>query len=173
MNVFNTLILIQIFWKTKNWSIVFWLKPLRLKAHHFYSKLLCQKAMLKQIEWWLKNWPITKSGVLPVTALFLWKICFSFRTSWKESIWCTNDPNVHIYIFHKHWSLILGCFFPVSIHKWNTEFIFCSKLWYLWNAVGTRVIKNFNPIKNNLINKINLFLWKPGLTILCSMSEGI
>ena len=35
----------------------------------------------------------------------------------KELIWCTNDPNVHIHIFRKCWSLILGCFFPVKILK--------------------------------------------------------
>ena len=28
---------------------------------------------------------------------------------------CTNHPNVDIRIFGKRWSLILGCFFPVSI----------------------------------------------------------
>ena len=28
-----------------------------------------------------------KNGVLPVTALFSWKFCFSLRTSYKESIW--------------------------------------------------------------------------------------
>ena len=86
-----------------------------MKTHHFHSKLLRQKPILRQIEWQLQNWPITKSGVFPVTALFFWRICFSFRTSWKELIWCTNDPNVHIRIFHKRWSLILGCFFPVII----------------------------------------------------------
>ena len=32
-------------------------------------------------------------------------------------IWCTNYLNVHIRIFRKRWSLILGCFFPVSILK--------------------------------------------------------
>ena len=71
--------------------------------------------MLRQIEWRLQNGPITKSGVLPVTNLLFWKICSSFRTSWKKLIWCTNDPNVNIRIFRKRWSLILGCFFPVSI----------------------------------------------------------
>ena len=42
--------------------------------------------MLRQIEWRLQNGPITNSGVLPVTALFFWKICSSFRTSEKELI---------------------------------------------------------------------------------------
>ena len=37
----------------------------------------------------------------------------------KELNWCTNDPNVHIRIFRKRWSLILGYFLPVSILKDN------------------------------------------------------
>ena len=80
-NVFSALTLKQIFWKKKkNWSTVFELKPLRLKAHHFHWKLLCQKPMLTQIEWQLRNGLITKRGVLPVTTFF-WKIFSSFRTS--------------------------------------------------------------------------------------------
>ena len=37
--------------------------------------------MLRQIEWGLQNGPIIKSGVMLVTALRFWKICFSFSTS--------------------------------------------------------------------------------------------
>ena len=40
---------------------------MRLKTHHFHTKLLYQKPMLRQIEWWVQNGPITKNGVLPVT----------------------------------------------------------------------------------------------------------
>ena len=43
-------------------------QPLTLKTHHFHTKLLCQKPMLRQIEWQLQIGPITKNGVLPVTA---------------------------------------------------------------------------------------------------------
>ena len=42
--------------------------------------------MLKQIEWGVQNGPVTKNGVLPVTALFFQKFCFSLRTSCKELI---------------------------------------------------------------------------------------
>ena len=77
LNVFNTLTLIQIFWKTKT----FFQNWFTGKTRHFHSKLLCQKSMLRQIEWRLKNGPITKSGFLQVTALFFWKICFGFRIS--------------------------------------------------------------------------------------------
>ena len=70
----------------------------------------------------------------PVTALFLWKICFSFRTSrvilmLKELIWCTSDPNVDIRIFRKRWRLILEWFFLVSIL--NGKLHFCA----VWEAL--------------------------------------
>ena len=32
--------------------------------------MLCQKPMLRRIEWGVQNGPITKDGVLPVTSLF-------------------------------------------------------------------------------------------------------
>ena len=68
-------------------------KQVRLKMHYFHTKLPYQKPMLGQIEWWAKNGPVTKNGVLP------WKFCFSLRTSYQELIWCTNDPNAQIPIF--------------------------------------------------------------------------
>ena len=50
-----------------------------------------------------------------VTTLFFWKFCFSWRTSYKELIWCTNNPNVHnhtlLYVLEFH----LSVFFPVNI----------------------------------------------------------
>ena len=72
---FSILTLKQILWKTKtflkkNWSTAFYLKLLRLKMRYFHTKLLSQKPMLRQIEWWVENGPITKKGVLPATALF-------------------------------------------------------------------------------------------------------
>ena len=73
--------------------------------------------MLRQIEWGVQNWPITKNRVLPVTTFLFPKFCFSFGTSYIELIWCTNHPNVHIHTFWKRWNYTLGCFFPASIHK--------------------------------------------------------
>ena len=77
-------------------STVFWLIKNWLKTHHFHTKLPYQKPMLRQIAWWVQNGPITKNGELSVTALFLWKFCFCLRSSYKELIWCTSDPNAHI-----------------------------------------------------------------------------
>ena len=87
----------------------------RLKKHHFHTKLPHQKPMLRQIEWWVKNGPIKKNGVLPVTTLFFWKLYFILRTSYNELTWCTNDPNAYIRTFGKPWIFIWRCFFPVSI----------------------------------------------------------
>ena len=120
LSVFNTLILKQIFWKaiiffSKNWSTVYQFRVLRLKMHHFRTKLPYQKPMLRQIEWWVQNGPITKNGVLPVTTLFFWKCYFSLGTSYKELIWFTNDSNPHIRIFCNRWSVIWQCFSPLSI----------------------------------------------------------
>ena len=46
---------------------------------------------------------------------FFWEFCFSLRTSYKELIWCTNDPNAYIPTFCKRWSFIWRCFFLLSI----------------------------------------------------------
>ena len=36
---------------SKNWSTGFWWNVLRLKRQHSYKKLLCQKPMLRQVQW--------------------------------------------------------------------------------------------------------------------------
>ena len=75
----------KIFWKTntffKKLEYRFLVKKIRLKTQHFHTKLSCQKAMLRQIDWEVPNKLITKNGFLPLHALFFWKFCFSIRTS--------------------------------------------------------------------------------------------
>ena len=131
LNDFNTLTLIQIFWKTKTFfrklKYVFQLKAPILKTHHFYTKLPYQKPKLRQTEWWIVNEPIKKNGVLPVTPLFFWKVCFSLRTS-KELNWCTNNPNAHILTFCKRWGFIWRYSFPVSILKNERFWENCRKI---------------------------------------------
>ena len=74
LNVFNTLALKQIFWKTKTivkkLEYCFSVESTKIETHHFHTKVPYQKPMLRQIEWGLQNEPITKNGVLPVTTLF-------------------------------------------------------------------------------------------------------
>ena len=101
------------------------MKALRLKTHHFHTKLPCQKPMLRQIKCWLQNGPIKKNVVLPLTTL-LFENFVSVRTSFKELICCTNNPNTHICTLCKRWSFIWRSFFPVSICK-NNYFV---KIWW-------------------------------------------
>ena len=75
------------------WEHVDWKRIISIKN--------CQiKRMLRRIEWWVQNGPITKKGVLPLTTLLFSKFCFSLKAShYKELIWCTNEPNVYIHSF--------------------------------------------------------------------------
>ena len=86
---------------------------------HFHTKLQYQKPMLRQIEWWVQNGPITKNRVLPVTTLPFWKFSFSLRTSCKELIWCTSYTYAHTPAYCKRWGFIWWCFFPMSILKYS------------------------------------------------------
>ena len=78
LNVFNALTLKQIFCKMKIYlkKTVFQLEAPKLKTHHCHTKLPYRKPMLRQIEWWVQNWPVTKYEVLPVTTLLFLKILF-------------------------------------------------------------------------------------------------
>ena len=86
---------------SNNCSTVFQLRALRLKIHHFHTKLLCHKPMFRQIGWWVQNGPIKKHEVLQESTLFFWKFCLGSITSYNEFIWCTNNPDAHICTFSK------------------------------------------------------------------------
>ena len=74
-NVFNTLTLRQIFWKTKTFfkklEYRFLVEHTKTENASIHTKLLYQKPMLRQTEWLVQNGPIIKKRVLPVTTLFL------------------------------------------------------------------------------------------------------
>ena len=74
------------------------MKAIRLKTHHFHSKLSHQKSILRQTEWWVWNGPVSKNEVLLVTTLFIWKFCFSLRASNKESWFDVPATQMPIFI---------------------------------------------------------------------------
>ena len=115
LNVFNTLTLKQVFRKMKSFFK-------KLENHFLVERTKIENASFsyKPAISEPRNGPITTNGVLPVTTLFFRKLCFSLRTSYKELIWCTNDPNAHIRTC-KRWSFIWRWFFPMSIL--NTELL--------------------------------------------------
>ena len=76
-NVFNTLTLKQISWKTKTFfkklEYRFLVETTKIENISFTLKTDLSEANVKnRIEWRLQNEPFTKSGVLPVTTLFFW-----------------------------------------------------------------------------------------------------
>ena len=87
-------------------GVPFLVESTKIETDHFYRKLPYEKPMLRQIKWWVQNGSITMNKVLSVTTLIFWKFCFSLRTSYKELIWCTNDPNAYICTFCKHLNFI-------------------------------------------------------------------
>ena len=127
------------------------LKALKLKTYHFHTKLPCQKPMLRQIKWWLQNGPIKENGALPVTTLFFENFA-SVRTSFKELIYCTNNPNTHVYTFCKRWSFIWRSFFLVSILK-NNYFV---KHWWtaaFENPVYLNSTEQFPEFQSDEVNR--------------------
>ena len=131
------------------------MKTLRLKTHHFHTELSYRKPMLRHIKWWVQNGHITKNGVLAELLHFLWKFCFSLRTSYyKELFWYSNDPNAHIRTFCKRWSFIWRCFFPMCILK--NLCIICNVHWK--TPVLESLFNNFASL-----NGLKLY-WKETLT---------
>ena len=119
------------------------------------------KRMLTQIEWWVKNGPITKKGVFAVTTSLFSKFCFNLKTShYKELIWCTNDPNIYIHTFCKCWSFFWQCFLPVSILnvKSSTYYFHMKK----------KILADFQICINVHLTFEDFFLWKKTLLqVLC------
>ena len=69
MNVFNSLTLKQIFWKTKTGVPVLRVKSTKNENTKFLYKTILWE-VLKQIEWEVQNGTSTKKGVLLLTTLF-------------------------------------------------------------------------------------------------------
>ena len=114
MNVFNTLILKQIFWKVKTVfqksGVPFLDENPKIESASFPYKT----AKFKTNRMWSTKWTYYKQRSFVSDFIFS-KILFQFRTSYEELIWCTNYLKVHIYIFHKDWSFISECFSHVSM----------------------------------------------------------
>ena len=114
--------------------------------HNFLTKLTYQKAMLGPIEWWVQNGPVTKDGVLPVTTVFFWKFCFSLRTSYKDLIWCNNDPNTQTHSYF----LLAGVLFDGAFSLWvslkNIYFQHLEKPYIMASSkTWTQTLKNLDP----------------------------
>ena len=112
-NVFNTLTLKQIFWKTKTifqkLEYSFLVESTKIENTSFPYKTAISEANVKANRMVTAKWTYHIKRSLASNYFFFWKSCFSLRTSYIELISCTNNPNDHICTFCKRW-----CFFPES-----------------------------------------------------------
>ena len=119
--------------------------------------------MLRQIEWSVQNEPTKKNTVLQVTTLFFKKFSSSLRTSYKESIWCTNNSNVHIRTLRKRWSFIRRCFFSVSVL--NKIFSKCKQIRSFWWICS-------HSLKKSLNGNLHIFSVKGGSLLKREFNSG-
>ena len=114
LNFFNTWTLKQTFWKTqtlvKKLEYRFLVESTKIENGKFPCKTALSEANVKTNRMVSTKWTYHKERSFSSNFLFFQNFIFSLRTSHKELIWCTNHPNIHIYIFRKRWSCIWGCF---------------------------------------------------------------
>ena len=121
LNVFNTWTLQQIFWETKTFfkklEYRFSVESTEIENASFPYKTVISEANVKTSRMLSTKWAYHKERSFASNFSFLRFFFFFFilRTSWKELIWRTNDPNAHISAFCERWSFIWRFFFPVSI----------------------------------------------------------
>ena len=104
-----------IFWRTK--TFFFSWRALRLKTHHFHTKLPYQKLYVKRNKTVTAKWTYHKEWSFASNYFIFGKLCFSLKTFCKELICCNKNPIAHICTFCKGWSFIWRCSFPVCILK--------------------------------------------------------
>ena len=121
LNVFNTLTLIQIFWKTKTFfkklEYRFLVESTKIENASLPYKTAISETNIKTNNTVNRKWTYHKERSFASNFFIFWKFCFSLRTSYKKFTWCTNKPKVHKRTFCKHCSFVCRCFFPVSILK--------------------------------------------------------
>ena len=73
-----------------------------MKTQHFSANMLCQKPMLREIEWEVQNGLNAKNGVLLVTALYFW----TFINSWFDK------RTTKMFIFECYLTVLYPCEYP-------------------------------------------------------------
>ena len=106
LNVFNTLTLKQIFWKTqtlfKKLEFRFLVESTKVDNATFPCKIALSKTNFNSNRIGSTKWTYHKE----------WRF-----VTHKELIWCTNHPHVHIHIFRRRCSFIWGCSFMLLLHS--------------------------------------------------------
>ena len=80
------------------------------------------------------KWTYHKEQNFASNYFVFWKFYFSLRASYKDLIWCTNQPNVHIHTFRK------CCIKKWTYHKerrFATKFLIFLRLWDVKMKIST------------------------------------
>ena len=147
LNFFNTLILKQIFGKTKNifkkLEHHFLVESTRIKNAGFPCKSTLSEANVKANRMVGKKMTYHKGWSFASNYFISWKFCFSWRTSSKGLIWCSNYSNAHIHTFCERWIFL----------KWNllfsNEYLIPQKFIYVING-----IKSTDHFTHNVLSVI-------------------
>ena len=119
LTVFITLFLKLIFWKKGRFFLKTWISFLvqstKIECTIFSDKTALPEANVKTNRIGITKWTYYKGRSFVSNYFTFLKIFLQSRTSSKELIRCTNYPNARIHTFHKCWSFIWRCFFPVGI----------------------------------------------------------
>ena len=119
LTVFITLFLKLIFWKKGRFFLKTWISFLvqstKIECTIFSDKTALPEANVKTNRIGITKWTYYKGRSFASNYFTFLKIFLQSRTSSKELIRCTNYSNARIHTFHKCWSFIWRCFFPVGI----------------------------------------------------------
>ena len=135
LNVFNTLTLKEIFWKTKTFfkklendflvestdNALFPYKTVKSEANFKTNRMVSTK------------WNYHRERNFACN--YFWNICFIIRTSFKELIWCRNYPNVQIDTFRRCGRFIWGKKLPCALLLSLPIHDFPQFIWIFFSAI--------------------------------------
>ena len=120
-NVFNTLTLKQIFWKTKTFfkklEYRFLVEATKIENTSFPFKTALSEANVKTNRMATTKWTYQKEWSFASNCFIFLENLFQFKHLLKGDNLMYQRPRCPYSFFRKHWSLILRCFSPVSILK--------------------------------------------------------
>ena len=130
-NVFTTLSLILVFWKTKtffkNLEYHFLVQTTKIECAIFPYMTAPSKANVKTNRMGSIKWTYYKGWSFASNCFIFLKILFQSRTSSKQLIRCTNYSNAPIHTFRKRMVFYLNVLFSLRVSLRNSyKHIMCS-----------------------------------------------
>ena len=129
LNVFNSIALKEILWKTKTFfkklEYYFLVENTKIENTTFRNTTALPEANVKTNRTGSTKLTHHKERSFASNYFIFTKSFFSVKISYKELIWCTNYSGVYIHISRKLWSFIWECSFHMNILKttWYLNFV--------------------------------------------------